>query len=213
MAGCCSGLWRPWPSPPPRPRNSSGITGARFERKFPHLSHREQQQKIADKLLSRYAWLATSVGVLSGLPGVIPGVGTVVVAGSAFGDALLCMKLQVSLCRCLAEAFGYDLNSEDIRHLSMLLAAGSTLEKMGAQSASQIASKAGVAMVRQYLRGAVLQTLKEMFKKLGIVFTRKALERAIPFGVGVLVGAGANYTITRYVGAKASEWFLLDQEG
>jgi hypothetical protein len=134
-----------------------------------------------------------------------------VVAGTAFADALLCMKFQVSMCRCLAVAFGYDLNAEDTRHLAMLLATGATLEKFGVQAATPIAFKAGVNLVRQYLRGAALQAIKEAFRKLGIQFSRKALERAIPFGVGVVLGAGANLAITRYVGAKATEWFVLDR--
>jgi len=179
----------------------------------PSLSLREQQRLVAHKIVARYAWLATTSGVVSALPGIIPGVGTAVVAGTALGDALLCLKLQVSMCRCLAEAFGYDLQKEDTMHLAMLLAAGATLEKMGVQATSQLASKAGVAMVRQYLRGAVLQAIKEMFKRLGIVFTRKALERAIPFGVGVVVSGSANHAIARYVGAKATEWFLIDLQG
>jgi hypothetical protein len=179
--------------------------------KFPALGGAEQQELVARKIISRYTWLATSVGVASGLPGIVPGAGTAVVAGTGFADALLCMKLQVSMCRCLAVAFGYDLNVEDTRHLAMLLATGATLEKFGVQAVTPIASRAGVSLVRQYLRGAALQAIKEAFRKLGIQFTRKALEKAIPFGIGVILGASANLAITRYVGAKATEWFVLDR--
>ena len=42
-----------------------------------------------------------------------------------------------------------------------------------------------------------------MFKKLGITFTRKALEKAIPFGIGVVISGGANYAITQFVGNQA----------
>jgi hypothetical protein len=56
----------------------------------------------------------------------------------------------------------------------------------------------------------VLVTIREWFKKIGITFTRKALEKAAPFGIGVVIGATANYALTRYVGAQAIEWFSLD---
>jgi hypothetical protein len=122
------------------------------------------------------------------------------------------MKLQVDMCCCLAEAFGYDINHQDARHLVFLIAAGGALEKAGTGVGVNIASKAGVRLLRQHLKGAALQAVKELFKRLGIVFTRKALERALPFGIGVAIGSSANYALTRYVGAQARDWFVIDQE-
>lgn len=166
---------------------------------------------IADKIISRYAKLAGMTGGATGLTGLIPGLGTIVSAtGGAVADAAVSMKLQVDMCLCLAAAFDYDLNDEDARHLSFLLAAGGALEKAGEQAAVQLASKAGVKMLRQYLRGAVLQAIKELFKKLGIVFTRKALEKALPFGVGVAIGSSFNYAMTKYVGTTAKDWLTID---
>ncbi|EHZ7344711.1 TPA: hypothetical protein ACGUW9_004234 [Vibrio vulnificus] len=52
--------------------------------------------------------------------------------------------------------------------------------------------------------------MKEIFKRLGITFTRKALEKAIPFGIGVVVGFSANKGITWYVGSKAKDFFASD---
>lgn len=120
------------------------------------------------------------------------------------------MKLQVDMTMCLAEAYGWDVNGEDARHLAFLIAAGGSLEKLGVEASTRIASNAGVKMVRQYLKGAVLQALKELFKKIGITFTRKALEKAIPFGIGVVIGSGANYALTKYVGNTARSWFEAD---
>lgn len=178
----------------------------------PGATKRRQQELIAQKIVDRYSWLATTSGVLSALPGVIPGAGTAVVAGTALGDATLCMKLQLDMCLCLAGAFDHDLTSEDARHLALLLSAGGALEKAGVEAGVQIAGRAGVRMLKQYLKGAALQTIKELFKKLGLVFTRKALEKMIPFGIGVLVGGSANYAMTCYVGAKARDWFLLERD-
>ncbi len=62
-------------------------------------------------------------------------------------------------------------------------------------------------MTQQYLKGATLQAAKEIFKKFGITFTRKAAEKAIPFGVGVIIGFTANKGLTWYVGSKASDFF------
>ncbi len=67
-------------------------------------------------------------------------------------------------------------------------------------------------MLRQYLKGATLQAMKELFKKLGIVFTCKALEKALPFGIEVNIGSGANYALTKYVGTETTAWFVLDRD-
>jgi hypothetical protein len=67
-------------------------------------------------------------------------------------------------------------------------------------------------MLRQYLKGAALQAVKELFKKIGIIFTRKAIEKALPFGVGVVIGSSANYALTKYVGAAATRWFIIDRD-
>lgn len=176
-----------------------------------NLPHHEMQDAVAELIVKRYAKMAGTVGGVSGLAGIIPGVGTAVaVTGGAIADAAASMKLQVDMCMCMAAAYDYDLNNEDARHISFLLAAGGALEKAGEQAAVQLASKAGVKMLKQYPRGAVLQAIKEMFKKLGIVFTRKALEKALPFGVGVVIGGTFNYALTTYVGKTAREWFAID---
>ena len=62
-------------------------------------------------------------------------------------------------------------------------------------------------MVRQYLKGATLTVVKELFKKIGVTFTRKALEKAAPFGIGVIISFSANKGLTWYVGYKAHDFF------
>ena len=175
------------------------------------MSEAAINEAIADRIVARYAKMAGAVGGASGLVGLVPGLGIVVAAtGGAMADAAASMKLQVDMCMCLAAAYGYDLHNEDARQLAFLLAAGGAIEKAGEQAAVKLASEAGVRMVRQYLKGAVLQAVKEFFKKLGIVFTRKALEKALPFGIGVVIGGSFNYALTRYVGATAKSWFIID---
>ena len=63
--------------------------------------------------------------------------------------------------------------------------------------------------MQQYLKGATLQIVKEIFKKVGITFTRKALEKVIPFGIGVIIGFTANKTLTWYVGKRAIAFFKI----
>lgn len=94
--------------------------------------------------------------------------------------------------------------------MSYIIALCGSLEQMGSAGATRIASKAGVRMIHQYLKGGTLTVIKEFFKKIGITFTQKAAAKVIPFGVGVIVGGAANYALTKYVGKVARDTFLLD---
>lgn len=169
--------------------------------------------RVADAVVARYCRFAATSGGLTALAGVVPGIGTAaaMVGGSAT-DIAVSMKLQVDMCICLAETFGYDVAEPDARYLAFLIAAGGALERAGVESGVRVASRAGVNLLRRYMRGAALQVLKELFKKLGVTFTRKALEKALPFGVGVAFGASGNYAMTRFVGGQAKQWFLLDRD-
>jgi hypothetical protein len=186
---------------------------AQSKKERPDESDPEETERIANHIISRYAKLAATAGGVTALTGVIPGIGTAIaMVGGGLADAVVGMKLQVDMCMCLAETFGHDLLQPDAVHLSFLIAAGSSLEKAGVEAGVKVASKAGVNMLRQYLKGTALQAVKELFKKLGVAFSRTALEKAAPFGIGVVLGASGDYALTRFVGAQAKKWFLLDRE-
>ena len=179
--------------------------------KHPYQTEDDHRRCAADKIIQRYSRFAMTVGGVTALPGTVPGLGTAVsVIGGATTDTAACMKLQVDMCMCLAAAFEYDITSEDGRYLAFLIAATGSIQRAGGAAGVQVGTKAGVRMLRQYLRGAALQAVKHAFRRVGITFTRKAVERAIPFGVGVAIGAGANYGLTRYVGHQAKQWFIID---
>ena len=181
------------------------------KKSHPSFSEEKITKTVAKSIIDKYCWLATVSGGATGLVGVIPGPWTLAcAAGGAISDIAICMKIQVDMCMCLAETFGYDITTVDAQNLSFLIAGGTSIEKATAETVTKIGSKAGVRMIHTYLKGAVLQTIKEIFKKIGITFTRKALEKAAPFGIGVVIGGTANYLLTKYVGAQALKWFDAD---
>ena len=180
--------------------------------RFPSDSEWNHQLRAGSKIVGRYSRLAMMVGGATSLPGIIPGLGTAVaMVGGVTADSVVCMKLQVDMCKCLAAAFKYDITSEDGKHLVFLIAATGSVQRAGVEAGARVGSKAGVSMLRQYLKGGALQATKQAFRRVGVTFTRKAAEKAIPFGIGAIVGAGANYGLTRYVGHQAKQWFIIDR--
>lgn len=181
------------------------------QEKNPSISKASIQKIVAHKIVDRYSKISATSGAATSLASVVPGLGTAVsvVAGGTM-DVAITMKLQVDMVMCLAAAYDYDLNNEDAKHMSFLIAGLGALEQAGTTQASKLASKAGVKMVERYLKGAALETIKQIFKTIGINFTKSALKKALPFGVGVIVSSTTNYALTKFVGKQAVDWFICD---
>jgi len=166
------------------------------------------QDIITDHIISNYSYCTAFSGGATALTGVIPGLGTVVAAvGGASADTVLCMKWQIEMTMAIAVVYGHDITTEEEKRLCFIIAGLGTINEAAKEGGKAVGAKAFVKMAQQYLKGATLQAVKEIFKKVGITFTRKAAEKAIPFGVGVIIGFTANKGLTRYVGSKALDFF------
>lgn len=178
----------------------------------PNAESGEVLDAVLDKIITRYAKLSAASGGTTALTGVIPGIGTAAsMIGGAALDVPMCVKFQVDMTMCLAIAINDRLSNEDAKHLSFVVALAGTIEQAASKGTTRIASKAGVRIVENYLKGATLTTVKELFKRVGITFARSSLTKAIPFGVGVVVGASANYALTRFVGKAAVNALRIHQ--
>lgn len=168
----------------------------------------EIQEMVTKKIISNYSYFAAFAGGATALTGVVPGLGTIVAAfGGAAADTALTMKYQIEMVMALAVVYGHDIEKEEEQRLCLIIAGLGAIGESAKQSGKAVGSKAFVSMARQYLKGSLLVAVKQVFKKVGVTFTRKGLEKAMPFGVGVVIGAGANKVLTRYVGAKACDFF------
>lgn len=165
---------------------------------------------VAEKIISNYSYYAAFVGGATALTGVVPGLGTVIATfGGATADAALSMKYQIEMTMAIAVLYGHDIRIEEEKRLCLIVAGLGAINQASKEGGKAIGSKAFVKMTQQYLKGATLQAVKEIFKKVGITFTRKAAEKAIPFGVGVVIGFSANKGLTWYVGSKAKDFFKV----
>jgi hypothetical protein len=163
---------------------------------------------VAEKIISNYSYSAAFVGGATALTGVIPGLGTVIaVFGGATADAALCMKYQIEMTMAIAVVYGHDISIEEEKRLCLIVAGLGAINQAAKEGGKTISSKAFVKMTQEYLKGATLTAVKEIFKRVGITFTRKAAEKAIPFGVGVFIGFAANKALSIYVGSKSKDFF------
>ena len=144
------------------------------------------------------------------MTGVIPGLGTVIATfGGATADIALTMKFQIEMAMAIATVYGHNIMDDEKQRLCFIVAGLGVTAEAGKKGAAVASTKAFVRMMQRYLAGTTLQVVKEVFKKLGVTFTRKAAEKAIPFGVGVIISFSANKGVTWYVGAKAKAFFKI----
>ena len=182
--------------------------------KNPGASDLELKTNAARVIVRGHALRSGVSGGVTGLAGAIPGPGTVaaITAGAAI-DFVFFMKVNVDMCLALVYLFKPGLSEDEAFSLAVSLATYGTMER-GAKylggKATKLASAAGVRILRQQLRGSALIVTKQAFKRVGIVFTRKAVEKSIPFGVGAVIGSSVNAGLTTYVGNQARKWLELD---
>jgi len=170
----------------------------------------EINEYAVEKVISNYSYYTAFVGGASGLPGLIPGLGTVLaMTGGAMADAALSMKYQIEMTMAIATIYGYDVTLEQEKRMCLIVAGLGAINEATKSVGKDIGKTASVKMLRQYLTGATLTTVKEIFKKVGITFTRKAAEKVIPFGVGAIIGFSANKGLTWYVGSKAKDFYSV----
>lgn len=168
---------------------------------------------VSQKVIKKYARTSALSGAVTALPGIVPGIGTAVaVAGGGLTDAVVSLKAQMDMTLVLAAVYGWDITEQDARHMALLIALCGGLEKLGEKTVTPIASKAGVKMLKMYLKGGALTTIKSLTRSFGVTFSRKALEKSIPFGIGAVIGTTVNYGLTLYVGKEAVKCFLIERE-
>jgi len=141
-------------------------------KKNPERTAVEIEAIVSKKIINKYSNYTALSGSVFAIPGIVPGVGTAVaMVGGGLGDAASCLKAQVDMTMLLAANFGWDLTELDAQYMAMLIAVSCGLEKLGVGSGVPVASKAGVKILRQYLKGATLKALKEFLSRFGITFT------------------------------------------
>ncbi|WP_323874029.1 EcsC family protein [Priestia megaterium] len=166
------------------------------------------KDKVAQHIISNYSYYTAFTGGATALTGVIPGIGTVIAAvGGTTADAAVTMKWEIEMVMALATVYGRDITIEEEKRICYLVAGFGVLNEAVKKGATDAGYRALTNMVKQYLKGPTLVAVKEVFKKVGLKFTRKALEKSIPFGVGVVIGFSANKGLTWYVGKKAKDFF------
>ncbi|MBO0914575.1 hypothetical protein J1C73_09760 [Streptomyces laculatispora] len=147
-----------------------------------------------------YVSALSGTGAAVGGSAAAPGVGTAVALALSAGEALSSLEMSVLFALSVAEVHGIPIDELERRRTIVM---GILLGKSGSATIGKIAERTGQHWGRQVVASVPAQTLRQINKVLGRNFITKygtkqgiiVLGRVVPFGIGAVIGGGANAAV------------------
>jgi hypothetical protein len=164
---------------------------------------------VARLIVYQRSKLSAIAGAVSALPGAFPGVGTATEIGASLADAVALVYAQVALVMAVAAAYDHDLDAHDDRaaDVRVVLALDAGVARFGKHGAELADGKRldprDRVLYEELNRGLGALVVKRTAR----VRARTLLGREIPFGIGVAIGAGANFKAMRHTGRTALRYY------
>ncbi|MEU3649942.1 hypothetical protein AB0E59_41695 [Lentzea sp. NPDC034063] len=154
-------------------------------------------EEVIGTLEKIYVSTLASTGAAVGGAAAAPGVGTGIALALSAGELLTSFELSALFVLSVAEVHGVTLDEIERRHTLVL---GILLGESGSKTINKMAERTGQHWARQFVKAVPTATLKRINKVLAPNFITKygtrqgvvVLGRVVPFGIGALIGAGAN---------------------
>jgi hypothetical protein len=153
--------------------------------------------QVISSLERMYVSALTGSGAAVGGTAAAPGVGTGVALALSAGEALSSLELSALFALSIADVHGVPIDEIERRRTIVM---GIMLGGTGSSTIGKVAERTGQHWGRQVVAKVPLETLRQINKVLGRNFVTKygtkqgiiVLGRVAPFGIGAVIGGGAN---------------------
>ncbi|WP_327177480.1 hypothetical protein OG599_20805 [Streptomyces sp. NBC_01335] len=154
-------------------------------------------EQVIRSLERMYVSALTGTGAAVGGAAAAPGVGTGVSLALSAGEALSSLEMSALFALSIAEVHGVPIDELERRRTIVL---GIMLGGSGTTTITKVAERTGQHWGRQVVAKVPVETLRQINKILGKNFITKygtkqgiiVLGRVAPFGIGAVIGGGAN---------------------
>ncbi|MEU1088246.1 hypothetical protein ACFYPN_09235 [Streptomyces sp. NPDC005576] len=154
-------------------------------------------EQVIRSLERMYVSALAGTGAAVGGAAAAPGVGTGVALALSAGETLSSLEMSALFALSIAEVHGVPIDEVERRRTIVL---GIMLGGSGTATISKIAERTGQHWGRQVVAKVPVETLRQINKVLGRHFITKygtkqgiiVLGRVAPFGIGAVIGGGAN---------------------
>ncbi|MEU4565036.1 hypothetical protein [Micromonospora sp. NPDC023956] len=169
---------------------------ARARQRNPEATPAEVIRNLERMYVSALAGTGAAVGGAAAAPGV----GTGVALALSAGEALSSLELSALFVLSVAEVHGVPIDEIERRRTIVM---GILLGGSGSTTITKVAERTGQHWGRQIVAKVPIETLRQINRILGRNFVTKygtkqgviVLGRVAPFGIGALIGGGANAAV------------------
>ncbi len=166
-------------------------------------SDAEIRRYAAKAIVNDFSNKSAISGGATALTGVIPGMGTVIAAfGGTLADSALAMKYDIEMMLSLATLYDYDISEEKNFDMAFVLAGLGVIVNSEGKGIDQYLKMAKATIGRSQ-EGIIAN----VFKHVSVLLAKKALGKAIPLGIGVVLSATANKKQGYSLGKSAVAYF------
>lgn len=153
--------------------------------------------QVIRNLERMYVSALTGTGAAVGGTAAAPGVGTGLALALSAGETLSSLELSALFALSVAEVHGVPIDEVERRRTIVM---GVMLGGSGSTTITKVAERTGQHWGRQVVAKVPVETLRQINKILGRNFVTKygtkqgiiVLGRVAPFGIGAVIGGGAN---------------------
>ena len=157
------------------------------------------RNRAAQLIIAHYSNLCAASGGASGLPGLIPVIGTVFsIFGAGAVDAIMQLKFEIEMILALSVLAGRDIDDPKERKVAFLMACTSLEEAYETSDEPSLKSIVDLAM-GEYSTRELSKSLVKAVARVIMMFAAKKWTRYFPV-VGCLVGASMNKVLTEHTG-------------
>ncbi|MCE6995982.1 hypothetical protein LZG04_14385 [Saccharothrix sp. S26] len=169
---------------------------ARARHRNPDATPAEVIRALERMYVSALAGTGAAVGGAAAAPAVGTGIALALSAGEAFSS----LELSTLFVLSVAEVHGVQLDEIERRHTLVM---GVLLGPSGSSTIGKVAERTGRHWGRQLVGKVPAATLRQINSALGRNFVTRygtrqgiiVLGRVVPFGIGAVIGGGANATV------------------
>ncbi|CAD5951351.1 MULTISPECIES: hypothetical protein [Streptomyces] len=153
--------------------------------------------EVIRNLERMYVSALTGTGAAVGGTAAAPGVGTGIALALSAGETLTSLEMSALFALSIAEVHGVPIDEIERRRTIVM---GVMLGGSGSATITKVAERTGQHWGRQVVAKVPVETLRQINKVLGKNFVTKfgtkqgiiVLGRVAPFGIGAVIGGGAN---------------------
>ena len=158
-----------------------------------------RERRVAHLIIGHYANLCALSGGASGIPALIPFVGSIYsIFGASTADAIAALKFEIEMALALTSFMGYDIDDPRERKLAIIMACAALEEAFHRDRPTTIFDIVDSAFA-EYSTRQLSKTMAKLFARAILTLVAKRWTRLFPL-VGIAIGGTVNALMSAHTG-------------